>query len=173
MKERIESTAVVSEDLATALGLPAGAEVVDHQTWAALPLARRASVLRLSETGGRLVQVFVALPEPKPALPTEPGSVVLARRVRSESVTGPGAVLLRGQSYWTSWPSLGESESIYHPDEHVEDWVPATVVPTEHLKALLEFVRGQAEADDEDDRLLPDGGAPARALLGLFDGGDS
>lgn len=81
MKERRGTTEVVSEDLATALGLPAGAEVVDHQTWATLPLARRASVLRLSETGGRLVQVFVALPEPKPALPSEPPHLARALRV--------------------------------------------------------------------------------------------
>jgi hypothetical protein len=63
---------------------------------------------------------------PKPVLPTEPGSVIIATKVRD--LTGEWAMALVGKN----WYSAGRVCGLYaHTPERIQEWIPAKIVPAE------------------------------------------
>jgi len=78
------------------------------------------------------------LERPKAKLPTEPGSVILAKKVRGTK--GNFTLFLRAQneSNKANWSSVERIEDkdwggtyYWHPEERIEDWELAKVVKTE------------------------------------------
>ena len=68
---------------------------------------------------------LVSATRPAPALPTEPGSVILASRVRGVELDPP-LVMLRRHSGWMSPRPI--NGCVWHEPERVQEWVPAEVV---------------------------------------------
>lgn len=148
----------MSADLAAAIGLPDGAVEISFKEHEHLAQDRRCSVVVILQAGA--MYRYFRLPEPRPALPTEPGSVVLATMVRGVRLTEP--VLLHREAFnspiWSSaLPIDGRSA---HRPENITDWTPAVVVPAERWDTALYLVRAIAH-----DPHRPGLGAKAIELL--------
>lgn len=77
--------------------------------------------LAASET----VAVITLLDRPKPELPTEPGSIIIATEVRG--VKGRWELYLRSERNWIAVDGIDGYR--YHDPKHITEWEPAKIVP--------------------------------------------
>lgn len=71
------------------------------------------------------VAVITLLDRPKPELPTEPGSVIIATEVRG--VKGRWELYLRSERNWIAVDGIDGYR--YHDPKHITEWEPAKIVP--------------------------------------------
>ena len=98
-------------------------------------------------TDGTTVTVTREVPDRVP--PTEPGSLVLVFRLRGETLDPPVVALLDDCEEWNTATSVAGTH--YHRPEHIEEWEPATVLPTEAVGRAKEIVTaalGHMESED-------------------------
>ena len=84
-----------------------------------------ATIIRLDGFGSPAHIRFISASRPAPALPTEPGSVILASKVGGVELDPP-LVMFRGYDGWVSPRTI--NGDVWHEPEHVQEWVPAEVV---------------------------------------------
>ena len=83
------------------------------------------SYIRLENGEESTFACFISATRPAPALPTEPGSVILASKVGDVRLDPP-VVMIRGSAYWRSAHRIGRQ--MWHGSDDVQEWVPAEVV---------------------------------------------
>ena len=83
------------------------------------------TIIRLEDGGNPSYIRFISASRPAPALPTEPGSVILASKVRDVELDPP-MVLFRGHDVW--WSPRHIKGCVWHRSRHVQEWAPAEVV---------------------------------------------
>ena len=118
------------------------------------------SALRIGQSGscarfGRVTlpnddsTVTVTREVPGRVLPTVLGSVILATKVRGVTLDPPVvAALYDGGGWITATLAAGMQ---YYGSEHIEEWVPATTLPTEAVGCSREIVTaalGHMESED-------------------------